>query len=53
KMLSLTADNASSNDTMTDELKLLLDDFSGKASRTRCFLHVVNLTAKSLVREFD
>jgi hypothetical protein len=52
-MLSITADNASNNDTMIDELSKLLRDFPGEANRTRCFLHIVNLVAKQLLKQFD
>ncbi|KAG2085774.1 uncharacterized protein F5147DRAFT_588788 [Suillus discolor] len=52
-MLSVTADNASSNDTLVTELVDLVPHFAGETSRTRCFLHIVNLVAKSLLREFD
>ncbi|GBE78938.1 hypothetical protein SCP_0201350 [Sparassis crispa] len=53
KLLGVTADNASSNDTMIDELAELLEGFQGQANRSRCFDHVVNLVAKSLLRQFD
>ncbi|KAH7926228.1 hypothetical protein BV22DRAFT_990314, partial [Leucogyrophana mollusca] len=53
QILSVTADNASSNDTMTTELASLVPTFSGESTRTRCFLHIVNLVAKSIIREFD
>ncbi|KAA1479016.1 hypothetical protein DENSPDRAFT_751612, partial [Dentipellis sp. KUC8613] len=52
-MLSVTCDNASANDVMVDELAELIDGFSGQVARTRCFAHVVNLVAKSLLRQFD
>lgn len=52
-MLSVTCDNASNNNVMVDELADLLPNFGGRASHTRCFLHTVNLIAKSLLREFD
>jgi hypothetical protein len=52
-MLSITCDNASNNNVMVDKLEDLLPDFGGTASHTRCFLHTVNLIAKSLLREFD
>ncbi|KAG2085569.1 uncharacterized protein F5147DRAFT_527472, partial [Suillus discolor] len=52
-MLSLTGDNASSNDTLTTELAKHVDSFSGALSRTRCFLHIVNLIAKSIIKLFD
>ncbi|KAH9849693.1 hypothetical protein C2E23DRAFT_736527, partial [Lenzites betulinus] len=52
-ILSMTADNASNNDTMTDHLAGLLPAFGGQFARTRCFLHILNLSAKSLIRPFD
>nr|GAT44897.1 predicted protein [Mycena chlorophos] len=52
KMCSLTADNASNNDAMVDELETLVKGFS-KTRQTRCFLHVINLIAKSFLRQFD
>jgi hypothetical protein len=53
QMLSLTADNASANDTMTRQLAKLIPSFGGEPTRTRCFLHIVNLVAKSILKEFD
>ena len=53
KLLSLTCDNASNNDTMIEELTNLLDDFLGPANETRCFLHILNLVVKSIIRQFD
>ncbi|KAG2030876.1 hypothetical protein BDR03DRAFT_819033, partial [Suillus americanus] len=53
QILSVTADNAALNETMVAELAELVLHFSGLTSRTRCFLHIVNLIAKSLIREFD
>lgn len=38
---------------MLDELEANLPDFGGTAAHTRCFLHTVNLVAKSLIKEFD
>lgn len=52
-MLSVTCDNASNNNVMVDKLATLVPEFAGEASHTRCFLHTVNLVAKSLIREFD
>jgi hypothetical protein len=46
-------DNASSNDAMIDKLAELLDDFPGAANRTRCFSHILNLVAKSVMKQFD
>lgn len=51
-MYGLTADNASSNDTLTTELAKLVPLFDG-SFRVRCFLHICNLVAKSLLRIFD
>ncbi|GLB45805.1 hypothetical protein LshimejAT787_3000140 [Lyophyllum shimeji] len=52
KILSVTCDNASNNDVMIEELAKRLPDFS-VVNHTRCFLHVTNLVAKSIVRQFD
>lgn len=52
-MLSVTVDNASNNDTMVEELAELIEMFDGEASRTQCFLHIVNLVAKSLLKQSD
>ncbi|KAF8801350.1 hypothetical protein BYT27DRAFT_7115212, partial [Phlegmacium glaucopus] len=51
--LSITCDNAANNDTMVQELADLLDDFPGPANRTRCFTHILNLVAKSIIKQFD
>jgi hypothetical protein len=53
KILSITCDNASCNDTMIDILSELLKEFPGAAHRTRCFAHILNLVAKSVIRQFD
>lgn len=52
RILSLTCKNTSHNDTMTTELGHLLPTFSS-VNRTRCFSHVLNLIAKSFLRQFD
>nr|GAT43317.1 predicted protein [Mycena chlorophos] len=52
KMCSVTADNASNNDAMVEELEDLIKGFS-KTRQTRCFLHIINLIAKSFLRQFD
>lgn len=46
-------DNATNNDVMIRELEILVPTFGGSANHTRCFLHVVNLIAKMLIRQFD
>ncbi|KAI0745591.1 hypothetical protein C8Q76DRAFT_601559, partial [Earliella scabrosa] len=54
--LAVTCDNASNNDTMIDELLKahnLGRQFGGQHARVRCFLHILNLVAKSLIRQFD
>lgn len=38
---------------MTDELSVLLEEFPGSDNRTRCFNHVLNLVAKSVLKQFD
>jgi hypothetical protein len=38
---------------MINELEDLLEDFTGDPSRIRCFLHIVNLVAKSLLKQFN
>ena len=53
QILSITADNASSNDTLTTELADCIAHFGGPTTRTRCFLHVINLVVKSLIKQFD
>ncbi|SJL03663.1 uncharacterized protein ARMOST_16509 [Armillaria ostoyae] len=53
KILSITCDNASNNDTMIEAIAEAIDDFPGEANRTRCFAHITNLVAKSLLKQFD
>jgi hypothetical protein len=52
KILSITCDNASCNNVMIAELAKILPNFS-EVGHTRCFLHIVNLVAKSVIRQFD
>lgn len=52
QILSIACDNASCNNVMIEELAKSLSDFS-EVNRTRCFLHIVNLCAKSIIRQFD
>ena len=49
----MTCDNAKNNDVMIQELETLTLEFAGFASHTRCFLHIVNLVAKSMLCQFD
>jgi len=48
----VTCDNALNNDTITTELDDILPAFNG-INRTCCFLHIVNLVMKSLLRQFE
>ena len=49
----MTADNASNNNTMIDHLSTKLEDFPGASNQTRCFLHILNITAKVIIKQFD
>ncbi len=51
--MSVTADNASNNDTLTDALAEALPEFQGTYSRTRCFLHILNIVVKAILKQFD
>jgi hypothetical protein len=53
QILSVTCDNASNNDKMIDELEDIVEEFSGSINHTRCFLHIINLVVKSVLRQFD
>jgi hypothetical protein len=53
KILGVTTDNVSNNDTMIVELSRCLDDFPGTLNQTRCFLHILNITAKATIAQFD
>ncbi|KAE9402082.1 hypothetical protein BT96DRAFT_816898, partial [Gymnopus androsaceus JB14] len=52
KIISITCDNASANDKMIEELAEELPMFLGARSHIRCFAHVVNLTAKGVLRPY-
>ncbi|KAG2143881.1 hypothetical protein BD769DRAFT_1347815, partial [Suillus cothurnatus] len=53
QILSVTCDNASSNNVMVENLMAEVPAFGGATSHTQCFLHMVNLIAKLLICEFD
>jgi hypothetical protein len=53
QLLGLTADNASPNDVMVNELVDMIPAFGGQANRVRCFDHVVNLVAKAILKLFE
>jgi hypothetical protein len=38
---------------MIEELANLLEDFPRAANQTRCFLHILNLVVKSIIKQFD
>jgi hypothetical protein len=38
---------------MIDHLSTLVENFPGAVNRTRCFTHILNLEAKSILRSFD
>jgi hypothetical protein len=38
---------------MIDHLATILDNFPGRANRTRCFAHILNLVAKCIMKQFD
>lgn len=46
-------DNAGNNGTMIEWLQKLIDGFPGEANRTRCFAHILNLVAKTILAQFD
>jgi hypothetical protein len=50
---SVTSDNAANNDTMVEHLSTLVDNFPGAPNQTRCFIHILNLVAKSVLRQFN
>jgi hypothetical protein len=52
-LLSITLDNASNNDTFITELADRIETFDGNSSCTRCFLHILNLVAKTILAQFD
>jgi hypothetical protein len=38
---------------MFDELAELVHNFPGKPNQTRCFAHILNLIAKTIIKQFD
>ena len=38
---------------MIDEMADLIENFPGAANQTRCFLHILNLTTKSILQQFE
>jgi hypothetical protein len=52
QILSITCDNTSCNNVIIEELVRTLPNFS-EVNQTWCFLHIINLSAKSIIRQFD
>ena len=38
---------------MVEELDYLIEGFLGAAARVQCFNHIINLSAKSIIQQFD
>ena len=53
RFLGVTADNASNNDKMIEHLAVVIDTFPGAPNQTRCFAHILNLVAKTVLRQFE
>ena len=53
QILSITADNALNNNKMIEHLATLIESFPGAANQTWCFMHILNLVAKSILRQFE
>ncbi|PIL26839.1 hypothetical protein GSI_11103 [Ganoderma sinense ZZ0214-1] len=53
KAYGVTCDNATNNDTMIDMLADKIPGFNGQCAHVRCFLHVLNLITKALLKQFD
>ncbi|KAI0076721.1 hypothetical protein K474DRAFT_1570699, partial [Panus rudis PR-1116 ss-1] len=52
-ILAVTGDNATNNDAMIREMPLAIETFPGEANQVRCFDHIANLSAKTVMRQFD
>lgn len=46
-------DNASANDAMIRQLESSIPSFPGGENQVRCFAHILNLVAKTIIRQFD
>jgi hypothetical protein len=46
KIFTFTADNASNNDTLVNELSNLIPTFEGQQYQICCFAHILNLVVK-------
>jgi hypothetical protein len=52
QILEITRDNASNNNSIIQYLSNTLDEFCGPANQAWCFVHTVNLIAKSILKLF-
>ena len=52
QVLAITCDNTSCNTVMVEPLADMLPRFS-HVEHTRCFLHIVNFVARSMIKQFD
>ncbi|KAG6862659.1 hypothetical protein C0991_010989, partial [Blastosporella zonata] len=53
KILAIACDNASNNDTMVVKLVCFLPKFRSQKTCVWCFLHILNLVTKIIIRQFD
>ena len=53
QILGVTCDNASNNDKMIENLADLIEHFPGAVNQICCFVHILNLVAKSILQQFD
>lgn len=53
KLLGVTCNNTSNNDQMIERMADLIPGFGGQMTRVRCFAHILNFIAKSLILQFD
>lgn len=51
--MCITTDNASANNAMMTQLAEMVPYFARQLAHSRCFSHITNLVAKSLIRQFD
>ena len=52
QFLGVMCDNTLNNDTMVNKLDYQIDELS-EVNRIQCFLHIINLIARAMLRQFD
>ncbi|GJE85026.1 hAT transposon family protein [Phanerochaete sordida] len=52
KILGITADNASNNNTLVADLETSLSGINSRQTRVRCFAHILNLVVKAIISPF-